>query len=154
MVIGVDKNERCNLYMDIADINDDSDSLEIKNNILSAEGNTINNAVNKINNETSGELFLGHIQTILVTNNDCKYEIRNLVRNNNEISRDIPVLKSNKIEEVINNENGNIKLYDYISKYFENNKHKKVNLESYLNENENTTELPVIMLKNDKYYIE
>lgn len=154
MVIAVDKNERCNLYADIAELNNNSDSLEIKNNIVSAEGNTINNALNKINKETSGELYLGHVQTILVTNENCKSEIKNLVRNNNEIGRDIPVVKCSEIQTVLDNENDNIKLHEYISKYFDNNKHKKINIESYLNENENNTTLPVITVKNDKYYIE
>lgn len=154
MIIGIDKKELCSLYADIAELNDSSDNIEIKDNVISAEGSTITNALNKINKETSGELFLGHVQTILVANDDCKSELKRLIRNNGEIGRDIPVLKCSEIQRVISNDSGNIKLQDYISKYFENNKHKKVNIESYLNENENKDSLPVVSLNNDMYYIE
>lgn len=154
MVMGIDSGEDTRVFLDIAQPQNNGDNTDIKKTILEGKGKTLSESINNINSRTSGEIFLGHLQSILVDDTDTKDALLKLVQDNIEIGRDTPVIKCDNIKKVISNDKSNIKLQDYIVKYFENNKHKKINIESYLNNNESKSNIPTISIKNDMYYIE
>lgn len=145
MVMAVNKTQdnSFTIYTDIAD----KDNTIVK----IGSGNTINNAIYNINNETSGQLFLGHLSGIIV-DDGCDYrDIKSLVVENNVIGRDIPVIYCNNIEDILNDDN--VKLSDFITKYFNNYNHKKINVEAYINEKRDNDSLPVLAKRNEELVI-
>lgn len=149
MIMGISKSDNYKVSTAVSKLGDENNSLIVYN----TEGDTINNAVNKLNTITSGELFLGDVQAIL-TDNNIEQEISELINNNMEIGRDIPVIMCRDIDKIISYNNEKISLQDYITQYFKNYDNKKINIETYLNSSENNKNLPVLKLSSNNYIIE
>jgi len=100
MIMGVDsENSLYNVTLDIYNTNEDSENEHL---IFQSKGDSINKCFDRINKETSGDLFLGHMQGII--------------------------------------------------KYFKNYSDKKVSVEMYIKNDDNS--LPAISISNKKYMIE
>ncbi|MGN1318239.1 MAG: hypothetical protein ACI4VF_04430 [Lachnospirales bacterium] len=149
MLMGISKNDGYDLTVGISKLGDEKDKLSI----YKSKGETLNNALYNLNNITSGALFLGDLQGIIIDSN-IENEIVKLINNNMEIGRDIPILYCGNIDDLMSFENEKISLQNYITQYYSNYKNKKVNIETYINNCENYRKIGTIKLSDNNYTIE
>ncbi len=149
MIMGIDKDNDYTVSSSIAKLG--SDNNELIN--YTTKGKTLEEAVDNLNRVTSGDIFLGDLQAVITNGKDMKEEIFRFLNDNMDVGRDIPVIECSSINKLMTFKNENIDLCNYIIQYFKNNKHKKVNLETYLNSNEKS-KMPVLKILSNNYYIE
>lgn len=147
MLLGIEKADDYTVTLNIAQPKSDSTDPFI---IYSKKADTIYDALDEINKDTSGELYLGHTQAILVNSNMQK-ELNNLLNKNINIGRDIPVIKCDDIKKVMTLKNDKINIVDYISQYFENYDYKKISLDAYINSD--ITNLPILSVIDNNYLL-
>ncbi len=149
MIMGVDsENSLYNVTLDIYNTNEDSENEHL---IFQSKGDSINKCFDRINKETSGDLFLGHMQGIIL-NGNVESEMKKFINEDFTIGRNIPVLTCDNSNKLLTQKTDDISLESYINKYFKNYSDKKVSVEMYIKNDDNS--LPAISISNKKYMIE
>lgn len=91
--------------------------------IFRGQGETIEDAVDDINNKTKGQLYMGLNKVIIIDKNIEDYSvIANYISSNVEIGRDTAVVGANEPCTILKGENNGDRASEYIYSYFEDKK--------------------------------
>lgn len=137
------------VYLYTADTTDANDGKDI---IYKEKNDSLIEAVEIINNRSSGELFMGQLQCVIV-DSDHSEEIAELLKENVTINRNIPIVYCSDFDKLEDNSEQKIQLRNYISNYFDNYDYKKVSVSQYIADPKiKLSELKIV--NEDTYYIE
>lgn len=155
MAIGIDNEKGYDVTAAVAKFTGGEDSSNSDENIYTGKGNSINEAMADINNQTKGQLYLGHNKIFVISNNFNNYEdLIDYFSKNIEISRDTVIVSANNPKEILESKNNDDSASEYIYSYFEDkNKFDLDRLMDYYSRNKQI-ELPEVKIENKNIVIE
>lgn len=154
MGIGIEKNESSyNVITAISKLSKDKEknSEEI---FLNSQGGSINEAIENINNDTKGDLYLGHNKILILDSKFDDYSsLVDYSNNNNEIGRDTIIVKAENPIEAIKKGNNEDTTSKYVYSYFKGK--ESVDLGQLIDKfyNQKEIKIPEIKIENNSVII-
>lgn len=154
MAIGISEDNDYNIDMSVAKLSAGDENGSDTEVIYKGKGSTIDKAIADINNQTKGNLYLGHSKVMIIATDFGDY--KNLIdyfSRNIEVSRDMIIVKANNPEKIIEGKNNEDTASKYIYDFFENkNKFDLDKLMDYYNKGEDIN-LPIVNIENENIII-
>ncbi len=121
MAVGVEEEQNnFILYTSVAKLSSKGEDTGTEEILYEGRGYDIASAFEDMNSKTAGEIYMGHTKALVLDSGFTRYgELMDYIKDNVEMGRDVVVVKSDNVKEIMSAKPNDMTISSYIYKFFE-----------------------------------